>query len=93
MSIDDINDPKAVRKAIAEFRTIGQARFLKKYGFGASRGWMLRDEDGQEFDAKAVLGAAHGFQYPSLGHLPQNRFGSVKNLGQAACLSRSDRPG
>lgn len=74
MPIQDIDDPKAVRQAIEEFRAIGQARFLKKYSFGASRGWMLRDDDGQEFDAKAVLGAAHGYQYPALGHLPQSEF-------------------
>jgi 5-methylcytosine-specific restriction protein A len=72
--IQDINNPEAVRQAIREFRLIGQARFLKKYGFGASRGWMLRDDDGQEFDAKAILGAAHGYQFPALGHLPQSEF-------------------
>lgn len=74
MAIENIDDPEAVRRAIAEFRAIGQTRFLKKYGFGASRGWMLRDEDGQELDAKAILGAAHGYQHPGLGHLPQSEF-------------------
>ena len=74
MPIEDITNPEAVRQAISEFRLIGQARFLKRYGFGASRGWLLRDDDGQEFDAKAILGAAHGYQYPALGHLPQSKF-------------------
>lgn len=73
-SIKNITDPQAVRLALAEFKAIGQSRFLKKYGFGASRGWMLRDEDGREYDAKAILGAAHAYQYPALGYLPQSEF-------------------
>ncbi len=74
MPIEDINNPQAVRQAINEFRLIGQARFLKKYGFVVSRSWMLRDDDGLEFDAQAILGAAHGYQHPSLGHLAQDEF-------------------
>src|SRR4051812_19169749 len=74
MALEDISDPDAVRSAIKEFKSIGQSQFLAKYGFGASRGWMLRDDDGQEFDAKAILGAAHGYQYPSLGPLPYSQF-------------------
>ena len=35
---------------------------------------MLRHEDGQEYDAKAVLGAAHGYQHPTLRPLPQSEF-------------------
>lgn len=73
MAFEDITDPSAVWQAIEEFRAIGQAQFLKKYGFGASRGWMLQN-DGQEYDAKAVLGAAHGYQYPALGPLPYDQF-------------------
>jgi len=41
MSLEDITDPAAVRRALEEFKALGQARFLEKYGFGASRGWML----------------------------------------------------
>ena len=74
MPFEDITDPSAVRRALGEFRAIGQLRFLKKYGFGASRGWMLRDADGEEYDAKAILGAAHGYQHPTLGPLPQSQF-------------------
>lgn len=73
MALEDITDPSAVRRAIEEFKAIGQSQFLTKYGFGASRGWMLR-EDGQDYDAKAILGAAHGYQQPALGPLPQSEF-------------------
>lgn len=73
MSLEKITDPSAVRRAIEEFRTIGQPAFLQKYGFGASRGWMIQ-EGGESYDAKAILGAAHGYQHPSLGPLPQSQF-------------------
>lgn len=73
MSLENITDPSAVDRAIGEFITIGQRPFLKKYGFGPSRGWMLR-VDGQNYDAKAILGAAHGYEHPALGPLPQSQF-------------------
>src|SRR3954468_3222488 len=73
MGFEDIAEPEAVRRAIEEFEALGQARFLKQYHFGASRGWMLRDGD-REYDAKAILGAAHGYQHPALGPLPYDQF-------------------
>ena len=74
MPFEDITDAAAVQRALDDIRAVGQPRFLKKYGFGASRGWMLRDTDGKEYDAKAILGAAHGYQHPNLGPLPQSQF-------------------
>src|SRR3954466_11556185 len=73
MTLEDITDPEAVRRATEEFEALGQARFLKQYGFGASRGWMLRDGD-REDGAQAILGAAHGHQHPARGHLPYDQF-------------------
>ncbi|MGX1135869.1 hypothetical protein [Bradyrhizobium ottawaense] len=35
---------------------------------------MLIDSDGNEYDAKAIIGAAHGYQYPAQGPLPQSEF-------------------
>ena len=60
MAIEDVTRP-AVERALKEFRRPGREKFLKEYGFGASRGWMLIDEQGNPYDAKVVLGAAHGF--------------------------------
>lgn len=74
MPFDDVTDPSAVRQALDEFKALGQAQFLKKYGFGASRGWMIQDDDGRQYDAKAVLGAAHRYQHPDLGPIPQSDF-------------------
>ncbi|MBO1907594.1 hypothetical protein J4G37_22105 [Microvirga sp. 3-52] len=37
MALEDITDPSAVRRAIKEFKKIGKASFLAKYGFGSAR--------------------------------------------------------
>ncbi len=64
----------AIERALEEFRHLGRERFLDNYGFGASRGWMLIDEQGRPYDAKAVLGAAHGFISASSKPLQQDEF-------------------
>src|SRR3954454_6799038 len=90
MAFEDITDPEAVRRAIEEFEALGQARFLKRYNFGASRGWMLRDGD-REYDAQAILGAAHSYQHPALGPLPYDQFhGGVPRVsGRVLAWKRS----
>jgi 5-methylcytosine-specific restriction protein A len=50
---------KAVLSAIAEFDAIGRDEFLKKYGFGRSRGYFVTYQ-GRPYDSKAIAGAAHG---------------------------------
>ena len=42
MSFRDIDDPKAIRAAMAEFDRLGQAGFLEKYGFHKAREYLLR---------------------------------------------------
>jgi 5-methylcytosine-specific restriction enzyme A len=59
MGLSDLTAP-AVNKAIEEFKQIGRDAFLNKYGFGASRGYLLL-QDGQSYDSKAIAGAAHGY--------------------------------
>ena len=49
----------AVLQAIGEFDSLGRDAFLKKYGFGKSRGYFL-SRDGKSYDSKAIAGAAHG---------------------------------
>ncbi len=46
----------------------GEARFSTSHGFGEARGF-LRIGD-KRHDSKAIAGAAHGYQFPSLGPLP-----------------------
>lgn len=74
MALADVTSPDAIRQAISEFRSLGQSAFLEKYGFGTSRGWLLVDDDGREYDAKAIAGAAHGYQYPETGPLHWQEF-------------------
>ena len=73
MSLDDIKRPESIDAALAEFQKLGRAVFLKKYGFGQSREYFLV-KSGVLFDSKAVIGAAHGYEFPSLGSLRPNQF-------------------
>lgn len=50
----------AVLAAIAEYDELGQAEFLKKYGFKPARTYVLWYE-GRPYDSKAITGAAFGY--------------------------------
>lgn len=73
MSLAELTDPAAVQQALEEFQTLGRDKFLAKYGFGRSRSYFLT-HDGHVYDSKAIAGAAHGFQHPSLGPLRATDF-------------------
>ncbi|MDX6602983.1 MAG: 5-methylcytosine-specific restriction enzyme [Solirubrobacterales bacterium] len=73
MGLADISDPAAVRKSIEEFGRIGREAFLEKYGIGGARRYVVV-EDGREYDAKAILGAAHSYQFGE--PLKRDDFGS-----------------
>ncbi len=73
MALQDLESPEAVRRAIDEFGRLGRDRFLEKYGFRHSRDYVVVHE-GREYDSKAIVGAAHGFQHPQLGALPHTEF-------------------
>jgi hypothetical protein len=59
MSLSDLNR-SAVLKAIEEFDRVGRRAFLKKYGFGMARDYVLV-RNGHSYDSKAIAGAAHGY--------------------------------
>lgn len=61
MGLKDINNPEAVTKALDEFDAIGRDAFLDKYGFGKSKNYFVF-RGGKEYDSKAIIGAAHGYQ-------------------------------
>ena len=73
MGLPDVTDPNAVLAAIREADGLGREQFFKKYGFGESRQYFLR-YDGNLYDSKAIVGAAHGFQHPDLGPLTSHDF-------------------
>lgn len=70
-----LQSPAAVQAALDEFSRIGRGAFLARYGFGKSRDFMVRNPaNGELCDSKAIVGAAHGFQYPDAGPLKPEDF-------------------
>ena len=59
MALSDLT-ASAVLKAIEEFDRLGRDAFLKKYGFGKARDFVLQ-RSGHSYDSKAIAGAAHGY--------------------------------
>src|SRR5664279_3970289 len=83
MALSDVTDRGAVLAAIGEHDLIGREEFLRKYGFGPARRYILV-HDGRRYDSKAILGAAHGFQFPEQGPLRSAEF----NGGIGATVDR-----
>ncbi len=73
MSVAELSDPEAVRKAIEEYDSVGRDAFLKKYGFGRARSYWLVHDD-KRYDSKAIVGAAFGYQFPDRGPLSSEDF-------------------
>ncbi|WP_158282092.1 MULTISPECIES: HNH endonuclease [unclassified Azospirillum] len=63
----------AIRQAVNEFDLIGREAFLTGYGFRKARRYFL-EVDGKLYDSKAVIAAAHGYQYPNRGPLVYDDF-------------------
>lgn len=75
MSIQDINDPAAIRKVMEEYDQVGRTYFLEKYGFGKAREYMLRDSaSGRLYDSKAIVGAAYRHAFPDKKALSADDF-------------------
>src|SRR5206468_1680812 len=68
MSYQDLTSRDAVLSAIREFDELGREEFLAKYGFGEARQYFLFHK-GQQYDSKAIVGAAHAYQFPEQGPL------------------------
>src|SRR5215471_18928286 len=68
MPLADLTSRDAVLNALEEYDRIGQGPFLRKYGFGRARSYFIV-QGGRSYDSKAVVGAAHGYQYPERGPL------------------------
>lgn len=84
MSLLSLSSPTAVKLAIEECDRLGREEFLRRYGFAHAREYTLRYQ-GREYDSKAIVGVAHGFQFPSLGPLKSSEFsGGVSTSGAAA---------
>lgn len=57
-----LTDRNAVLLALKEYDQVGREKFLSRYGFGESRSYWLR-WNGKDYDSKAVVGAAFGYQH------------------------------
>jgi len=84
MGPGDVTSPAAVRQAVRECDALGRDDFLAKYGFVRSRKFVVVEDD-REYDSKARLAAAHGFEHPDQGPLPNNFSGGYPT----AFLNRS----
>ena len=73
ISYRDITNPESVRSAIREFDERGRENFLRRYGFQPSRRYFLVADD-KRYDSKAILGAAHGYEFPEQGPLTHGAF-------------------
>jgi 5-methylcytosine-specific restriction protein A len=68
MTWRELDNRDSVLNALQEFDRVGRDEFLRKYGFGKSARFML-EHNGRQYDAKAVIAAAHGYQFPAKGPL------------------------
>lgn len=75
MTIAEVTSPEAVRAAAREFDALGEEAFLYEYGFGPASDCVAID--GRLYPARALLGAAHGHQYPDIGRLSDSDFGGL----------------
>lgn len=79
VSPSDIKSREAILAAAKEFDRIGRDAFLKKYGYGHAKSYFL-DIDGRLYDSKAILGVAHGYEYPNKGPLKSSDFVGGKTI-------------
>jgi 5-methylcytosine-specific restriction protein A len=73
MPLDHFSDRNAVIAAIDECDRLGGDAFLKKYGFRPATKYKLRYQ-GRFYDSKAIVGVAHGIQFPIEGQLLSSEF-------------------
>ena len=98
VALSDITDPTAVLQAAREFDALGREAFLAQYGFGKAREYFLV-LSGKRYDSKAIMGAAHGYQFPEKGPLRAADFSGgdatvktkLEQLGFAVESASADR--
>lgn len=73
----------AVRKAASECDRLGRQRFLDTYGFAEATRYLVRI-DGKNYDSKAIVGVAYGYEHPGEGPLGAHDFSGGVSTGAAA---------
>ena len=78
MTFSDPIPRESILKAISEFKDLGGDEFLKKYHFGRAKKYFLV-VDRRLYDSKAIVGVAHGYEYPDKGPLTWRDFQGGKS--------------
>src|SRR5690242_13258272 len=73
MGLKDVTSRDAILDAMREFDQLGRDEFLKKYGYGRAKRYLIEHE-GRRYDSKAITGVAHGYQFPEQGPLTNDQF-------------------
>lgn len=81
MSSSAVRSREAILAAIEEFDRLGRGAFLKKCGYGRARSYFLKI-DGRLYDSKAILGVAHGYEFPDKGPLRSSDFVGGKAIAK-----------
>tara|TARA_R110002096_G_scaffold380542_4_gene574473 strand:+ start:889 stop:1515 length:627 start_codon:yes stop_codon:yes gene_type:complete len=68
-----IYNPESVLRAVEECDRLGRTEFLQKYGFSPAKSYHLI-HNGKEYDSKAIVGVAYGFENPDHGPLRAEEF-------------------
>lgn len=82
MTLSDLTNADAVRRAAAEIRRLGRRVFLDRYGYTESAKYMAI-VDGVAYDSKPLLSFAYGIQFPRRGPLSTSTFSGGGQSRQA----------
>src|SRR5262245_18231794 len=91
MALHDMKNPQSILQAVEEFDRLGREGFLRKYGFGPAREYVLVNE-GKQYDSKDIMGAAHGYEYPAKGPLRANQFSGGKLTALGFDVAKVETP-
>lgn len=90
VELSRLQSPAAIQAALDEFSRLGRTAFLKRYGFGKSRDFVVRNgKNGELCDSKAIVAVAFGYQFPDEGPLKRTDFSGE----EAAVVPRLQRLG
>ncbi len=81
MTVARMRSREAVVAALAEFDRLGRDRFLHQYGYGKRTRYALV-YDGRRYDPKAILGVAHGIEFPGEGPLEWKSFNGGRQTNE-----------
>ena len=69
MPLSHMRNPEAIRRAVAEFEELGRDAFpLISTATGKAVDYFLVI-DGKRYDSRAIVGVAHGYEFPEEGQL------------------------